>query len=181
MSKDDIDEEEHKSSQMRCSSCKELGHVEHNCPKDPNPTNFTAPENELMRIREVSNSKRKSLSASSYDLENLLKVMPFEEIKEDSEYNRQSDPVFNDLHLIRGELTFEIQNNRVQFEEISGTDYDRSFSRHSPLLHSALKSRLDTLNFDRLQTIQRTRRHSTVPEMPLTPLSPSKISFEKHI
>jgi uncharacterized coiled-coil DUF342 family protein len=47
-----------KYASIKCSSCKEIGHKAHECPKDPNIQGGNDPEEDIKRIEEIKNRKK---------------------------------------------------------------------------------------------------------------------------
>lgn len=43
-----------------CSSCKEVGHASHECPKDPNARTRNDPIEEIERLQNIKKFKKKS-------------------------------------------------------------------------------------------------------------------------
>ncbi|CAG9336004.1 unnamed protein product [Blepharisma stoltei] len=185
VSKDDVNEEEHKLNFIRCSSCKDYGHSVHECPRDPNARTVEVPEEELTRIIEISQNKRKMNPGLMIDCKTkkLLKDKQFEEspawsVGDDN----KKEIAFHDVQEVREQVSFTSETNRVQFEEVELKEKSPTRlsilasaiakSKQSSVLIVPMRVKTEKKSFTSLiQDAAKIRRHSTVPEMPISPTS----------
>ncbi|CAG9333621.1 unnamed protein product [Blepharisma stoltei] len=148
VSKEDEDEEAAKEKEddkfkqgtAKCSSCKEIGHRAHECPKDPNIRSALDAVDEIDRIDGIKSRKKANVNnidvnqklmgilnarfgqigfgddmASSAGTETLRGM---EEEEENAENNQHEHDPFKDLHSMRNEVSFQTEQNAVKIDDI---------------------------------------------------------------
>jgi hypothetical protein len=124
-----------------CSSCKEVGHKPHDCPKDPNIRGKSDPYDEVVRIENIRNKKRanadnieisqKSMAflsnrlgdqAFGLDLVSSFESGDFGE--SDEELQRRIAP-FNDIVDVRGQISFRSEENLIRIPTLRTKELEK--------------------------------------------------------
>lgn len=100
------DDDKSKYANMKCSSCKEIGHRAHECPKDPNIQGKNDPGDDIKRIDEIRN-KKKANAMNIIVNQKLMEIMNLRfagegfgmrEVSSGSEYNEDEEIPENYIH-----------------------------------------------------------------------------------
>lgn len=136
-----------------CTSCKEVGHIREECPKDPNARTKFPPVEELDRIKTNQRRKHKTAIVNSEIQEKVIQILeprlegsqfanPNNETSNDEieENGDMKGFTFKDLFLMKEEITFNQEDTKIKIELQKRQTSRRSTRKQSAKSFKSMRS-----------------------------------------